>query len=654
MRLYAGSTRQFIQDNALNQIAGKLRQSFFDQMGYKPSDNEVRSWHNSLSRMSHVVQYSELMDHGIMLEYQIPLTSLRLDCMLTGLDEEKKPGAVIVELKQWEKSEDSDGEKTVVTFVGGAHREALHPSVQVGQYRQFLSDVHTAFYEGDDPVGLASCSYLHNYRFADGDPLLAPKFGGAIAENPLFSADHVPELSDFLRKRLQHSDGLEVLRRVEQSRYRPSRKLMDHVSAVIKGNSEYVLLDEQLVVYDKVLSTARRGFHDRRKAAIIVRGGPGTGKSVIAINLMADLMKAGYNAQYATGSRAFTETLRNLIGSRGSCQFKYFNSYVVADPNAVDVLICDESHRIRESSDSRFSKIKSKTSQVEEILHVSKVSVFFLDDQQTVRPQEIGSSEYIRRHAEAQDIPISEYDLEVQFRCGGSDAFVNWINHTLQVRRTANPIWTGDEGFDFRVMATPQELERVIRDKAVEGNTARLVAGFCWPWTDPDNYGKLPEDVVVGEFRRPWNAKPEARRLAKGIPKATLWANDPNGMNQVGCVYTAQGFEFDYVGVIFGTDLVYRFDKQGWVGEKTNSFDSVVKRSKEKFIDLVKNTYRVLLTRGLKGCYVCFLDKETEMFFRSRMEIQKSGSDELSTIDLDSGISRYSTAAQKPPELNQD
>jgi hypothetical protein len=427
---------------------------------------------------------------------------------------------------------------------------------------------------------------------------------------------------------------------------------MDHVSNVIKGKSEYVLLDEQLVVYDRVLTTARRRFHDSKPAAIIVRGGPGTGKSVIAINLMADLLRAGYNAHYATGSRAFTETLRKVIGTRGSPQFKYFNSYTDAEPTAVDVLICDESHRIRETSNSRFTKIRSSKSQVEELLQAGKVCVFFLDDQQTVRPAEIGNSAYIKERAEALGAQVSEYDLEVQFRCGGSDAFVNWVNHTLQIRRTANPIWTGTEGFDFRIFTGPKQLEDAIRQKVSEGSTARVVAGFCWEWSDPDKDGNLLEDVVIGDYRRPWDAKPDAGRLAKGIPKASLWAYDPNGINQVGCVYTAQGFEFDYVGVIFGKDLVYRFENQGWTGDKTNSHDAVVKRSKDKFADLVKNTYRVLLTRGLKGCFVHFMDKETEMFFRSRMEIEKRESDEPSAMDLDSGISRYSAAAQKPPKLN--
>ncbi len=215
---------------------------------------------------------------------------------------------------------------------------------------------------------------------------------------------------------------------------------------------------------------------------------------------------------------------------------------------------------------------------------------------------------------------IFDYQLEAQFRCAGSDGFVNWISNTLGVARTANVLWEGNEAFDFRIVPSPEELDSLIRAKAAEGCSARLTAGFCWPWSKANPDGTLVDDVVVGGFKRPWNAKHEAQRLAPGIPKAHHWAHDPGGLDQVGCIYTAQGFEFDYVGVIWGPDLVYDFEQQAWKGDKKHSYDTVVKRSKEQFTDLVKNTYRVLLSRGLKGCYVYFMDRPTEHFVRSRME----------------------------------
>lgn len=629
MRLYSGLSEHFVEEAARNQIAGRLEQAFFAHFRFKPSPNEVRSWQNSLRAMADVLRTGDLLDHGVLLEYQLPLTSRRLDCLICGKDREVNDQAVIVELKQWDAAEPAEADNVVTTWVGGAKREVLHPSAQVDSYRQYLADTHTAFYEGPSPIGLGSCAYLHNYTPANSDALFSTKFDTLRQRSPTFTADDFDPLTEFLVSRLSEGHGDVVLDRIERSRYRPSKKLMQHVASVIDGKPEYILLDEQRVIHEKVLAWAKSGFHDRRKTVLLVRGGPGTGKSVVALNLMADLSRLGINAQYATGSKAFTETLRRVIGSRGAVQFNYFNSYAQAEADAVDVLICDEAHRIRKVSHNRFTRKadRSGKSQIVELLDAAKVSVFFIDDRQVVRPDEVGSSELVRSTAEEHGCLIFDHHLEAQFRCAGSEGFVNWVNTTLGIERTANVLWDAEgEAFDFRIFDSPFALEEAIRRRAAQGATARLTAGFCWPWSQkPNPDGSLASDVVIDDYQRPWNARHDATRLAKGIPKAHLWAYDERGIDQIGCVYTAQGFEFDYVGVIFGRDLRYDFETQSWQGHKEESHDTVVKRSKDKFVGLVKNTYRVLLSRGLKGCYVYFQDDETERFVRSRIEGAVSG-----------------------------
>jgi len=620
MRLYRGTVTDFIDDSVHNRIAEKLKSAFFASFRFEPNPSEVNSWRNSLRATSQVFEEAKLTDHGVLLEYQLPMTSKRLDCLVTGRDEMLRDQAVIIELKQWDRCDEADGER-IVTFVGGANRDVLHPSVQVGQYRQYLQDCHTAFHEGDYPIGLRACAYLHNYSFTKNDPLLADKFKPEITRSPLFCGDNVDHLSTFLRSSLTRGDGLHVLSRIEQSKFRPSKKLLDHVGRIIDGRPEYILLDEQLVAFDRVLTAAKEGYKDKRKTLILVRGGPGTGKSVVALNLLAALSKLGLNSDYVTGSKAFTTTLRQIVGSRAAAKVKYFNSYASAEFNAFDVLICDEAHRIRITSNSRFTPKaeRSPKPQIEELLHAAKVTVIFIDDKQVVKPDEIGSSSYVLQKAQEHSCRVYDYKLEAQFRCSGSDAFVNWVNNTLEVERTANVLWDFNDGFDFRVLDSPLDLENAVKAKVQAGATGRLTAGFCWPWSNPRPDGTLVEDVVAGDFARPWNARPDAGRLAKGVPPAPLWAYDPNGLAQVGCIYTAQGFEFDYAGVIFGNDLVYRHGT-GWVGTKEHSKDRTVKQAKGKFTDLVKNTYRVLLTRGMKGCYVYFIDRETRDFFLSRTE----------------------------------
>lgn len=618
MQLYVGTSEQFVLDTTRNQIADRLTQAHFDFYGRRPSPQEVRSWQESLSRMALVVAPT-LRDCGVLVEYQLPSASKRIDVLLTGRDREAAQRAVIVELKQWERCEPADGEY-VVTWVAGGHRDVLHPSVQSDRYREYLVDSHTAFYEAPS-VRLDACAYLHNYAYAPQDPLLAEKYAPVVHRTPLFTKDDVPRLQEFLIDRLERGEGSEILNRVMSSTYRPSRKLMEHVAGVIRGNSEYTLLDEQLVVYDKVLTILRTGVHNRRKQVVIVRGGPGTGKSVVALNLMADLLVQGHSTHYVTGSKAFTETLRQVVGSRGGSLFRYFNSYVDADPGAIDVLVMDEAHRIRATSNNRFTKAAKRSTgpQIDELLAAGKVAVFFIDDLQVVRPDEVGSVDLIRAHGAAAGADVHEFVLDVQFRCGGSDGFLQWVDNTLGIRRTANVLWEKDEAFDFRIVATPEELDALIRQRAAEGRSARLVGGYCWPWSEPRPDGSLVDDIEIGAFRRPWNAQPDAGRLAKGIPKSYLWAHSPGGMDQVGCVYTAQGFEFDYVGVVWGRDLVWDPAKADWVGNPSTSHDTVVKRSKGDFVRLVKNVYRVLLSRGLRGCYVWFEDEGTRNFVRSRM-----------------------------------
>jgi uncharacterized protein len=623
LRLYAGMSTAFIDDTVRNQIARKLSDAFFQYYGYPPGKSEVAAWGNSLRAMAQVVQHAKLDDHGVVVEYELPSSSRRLDFMICGRNVAHRDEAVIVELKQWSECQSTDAEGLVSTWVGGKNREVAHPSVQVGQYQQYLADTHSAFYEGDRPIQLGACSYLHNYEIRVNDVLVAPKFSDTIARFPVFGADAVDGLTEYLRSHLISGHGESVLTRIEQSKYRPSRKLMDYVAETIAGRGPWVLLDEQFVVFEKIRAAVAAAVSQGKRHVVIVRGGPGTGKSVLAINLLARFLGEGRTAHYATGSRAFTKTLWKLVGTRAKPVLKYFNNYRNASPGEIDALICDEAHRIRETSNDRFTpKAKQSTEpQIRELLRAAKVAVFFIDDRQGVRPKEIGSSEYIKQHAAELKCEVSEFDLEVQFRCSGSAGFLNWISNTLGVERTANQLWTGAEAFEFRIFSTPEALEAAIRAKAGGAVTARLAAGYCWDWSAPNEDGTLVEDVVIGTWRKPWNAKPDAGRLAPDIPPADLWATDSGGIEQVGCIYTAQGFEVDYIGVIWGKDLAYDLDGQSWIGNKKESRDRSVKQSKTDFLALVKNTYRVLLSRGMKGCFVCFLDKDTERFVRSRMDL---------------------------------
>ncbi|MEM0322137.1 MAG: DUF2075 domain-containing protein, partial [Thermoprotei archaeon] len=529
--------------------------------------------------------------------------------------------AVVMELKQWSMVKPCDVENNVITYIAGAERMEAHPSYQVAGYHYYLEDFLTVFQ--DTPgLKLSSCCYCHNYSKSD-DVLFDRKFRDILNQFPIFAKEDFDQLADYLSAKLAKGGGLELFNRFTNSPVKPSKKLIEHAREMLNRQRVFNLLETQITAYNTILDRAVKCAGSDRKSTIIVRGGPGTGKSLIALNVLAELLARGFTVFHATGSVAFTTTLRKIAGARASKLFKYFNSFSKTKNNEIDVLVCDEAHRIRRTSSSRYTRREDRTDtpQVEELIRSAKLSVFFIDDMQVVRPFEVGTAQLIRETASRLGCELFDFELETQFRCNGSDSYLEWIDDVLEIRNTGKTYLTNEDGFDFKIFDEPSELrDEISRRNEIKPNSARMVAGFCWPWSDPNPDGTLKEDVVIGDFKMPWEAKKEARKLAPGIPRAPLWAYDPNGVNQMGSIYTIQGFEFDYVGVIFGNDLMYDRER-GWIGKPENSADRVVKQSKAEFTRYVKNAYRVLLTRGMMGCYVYFIDGETRRYFESRLKI---------------------------------
>lgn len=624
MQLYSGVSSDFIAGTTTNAITERLVENFERHFRYRPAESEVRSWQNSLSRFARVLDVADLRDQGVIVEYQLPLTSKRLDVMVTGVDRPTGDhSAVIVELKQWDSVAPSQVPECVETWVGGGLRNVLHPSRQAADYRRYLLDTHTTF--SDLEVGLQSCSYLHNLAESNAQAIFDDAFAELVAANPAFVAERASDLAGYLDHTVGGGSGGDALEAVVTGRFRPHPRLMRHVAEMIEAEPTFTLLDEQRVAANEIIARVRSRQLSDRPSVVVVRGGPGTGKSLIAVHVMAELARQGYTAVHATGSKAFTETLRKTVGRRAGEMFRYFNNFTQAEAGLVDLLVADEAHRIRESSNTRFTRKadRSERPQIEELITAAKVSVFFIDDRQVVRSGETGSVGLITETATALGADVVEHQLEAQFRCNGSDAFIRWVDNTLELERTNHVLWQADDPFIVEIVDSPEELSSSILAKSQAGESARVVAGYCWPWSDPNPDGTLVDDVVIENWAMPWNARPNAGRLAEGIPASHFWATDPGGLDQVGCVYTAQGFEFEHVGVIWGRDLVWRA-REGWVLQPEHNKDTAARRGLAKHPDrfrcLVAQTYRVLLTRGMRSCTIYFEDPETENFIRSRIE----------------------------------
>jgi hypothetical protein len=618
VQLFSGTSEQFIDKAATNEIAATLEANFRRYMGYRPGKSEVHSWLISLKDLAFSLTRADLNDAGVIVEYKLPMTSKRLDAMLLGASDNGTERGVIVELKQWQAAYKCGIEDCVVFDRHDRTRIHPHPSRQAGQYAEYLRGAHTAFYsdDGGPYVDLSAVSFCHEANSRKCGDLLDDEFGATLAAYPLFTGDTREGLEELLRTRVGFGDGREVLKRVLESRYAPSKKLLSHVAEMVAGNPVFALLDEQLVAKNIVVSEIKKLERSASKAVVLVEGGPGTGKSVIAVQLLAELATMGRNIVHATGSKAFTTNLRAQVGRKASAVFKYFNSFVDSPPDSIDVIIADEAHRIRESSNTRFSKRSTKP-QVNEMLDAAKVCVFLLDDNQVVRPGEVGTPDLIRQAAIDTDAEFFEIKLEGQFRCSGSESYLAWLDWLLDLGGDNDTSWRakdedGRPQYDFQIVASPEALEAKLQARRKEGFDARMAAGFCWPWSDPESDGLLVEDVEIDGWSRPWNRKQPGRG---GLPPEkdpyTIWATQEEGFGQVGCIYSAQGFEFDYFGVIVGEDLVWDAGERGWRAQKEHSYDSVVKKSPDLIRNLL-NTYRVLLSRGMKGTYVCFVHEGTK------------------------------------------
>jgi len=619
MILYEASIEQFNEDVMHNCIADRTAERYQAYYKKNPSQAEYKSWVNSLAILNNSFIYAGLKDNHIVVEYELPYSSRRIDVILFGYNMKNEENIVILELKQWSNSEVqiAETEGNVIVNYGQFQREQPHPALQVQGYYFGLKDFLKIFQESNAPQ-LSASVYLHNYSKFKNAVLLTPEYSKLIQTFPLFTKEDAVELGRYLRQRLQGGRGQIIYERFATSPIQPTKRLLDHTSEMINKCQVFNLIDEQIAAYNAIMHKAKQLAKGEQKSIVIVKGGPGTGKSVIALEVMGELLRQGRTVMHATGSKAFTETLREIVGPRARSLFKFFNSFVNAEANSIDVLIADEAHRIRESSNDRFTHRgnRSNLPQIDELLKIAKLSIFFIDEYQIVRPSEVGSVMMIKEAAKRFGIDnknIAEFELKTQFRCSGSDAYLQWLDHILDIRDTE--LTEFDAKMEFRIFDNPLDMMAEIRKRNKEKpNSARIVAGFCWPWSPPNKDGSLVNDVKIGDFEMPWENK----------KKFWKWATDNSGVEQVGTVYTAQGFEFDYIGVIFGNDLVFNPIEHEWQAIPDHSYDTQVKRNNPNLTNHLKNVYRVLLSRAHRGVYVYFMDKNTEQYFKEHLpELQK-------------------------------
>ena len=610
MLVYDGFKADFLQSVEQDTIAQEIEKNIYEKMHRRTARNEFRAWENSMEYMYKVLNDHEIpMDAGIAIEYNIPRTSKRVDFLISGYGEKKKANVVLIELKQWDEIRAVPGvDGLVETYTGNAMRQVVHPSYQAWSYAELIMDYNQSVRE--ENISLLPCAYLHNYRRRTADPLDEMQYQVYLEDAPAFTRGQVDRLRSFIKKGIICGDQEKIIYRIEYGKIRPSKSLQDSIDKMLAGNREFIMLDEQKVVYEEILRTARRSAADCKKRVIIVQGGPGTGKSVVAINLLAQLTKEDQVCQYVSKNSAPRNVYeKKLKGSLRKSSidnlFSGSGSFTEAKENMLDTILADEAHRLNAKS-GMFHNLGEN--QIGEIIHAAKCSVFFIDESQRVTLQDIGSVDEIKKWAMLENAEVREMELTSQFRCNGSDGYLAWLDNTLEIRETANPDMR-EIDYDIRIVESPFEMQHLIIERNRSSrNRARILAGYCWNWLKEGVNDPEVHDIKIGDFEISWNLK-----------NTTTFAIDEDSINEAGCIHTSQGLEFDYVGVIIGDDMRYEdgkvitdFTKRARTDQSLKGIKKLYREkpenAKEIADEIIKNTYRTLMTRGMKGCYVYCTD----------------------------------------------
>ena len=618
MIVYQSTKIGFLNDILSNNISDIIHAAYYERLGRYTSQNEVNSWTNSMMYMNTILSDTQIPENaGISIEFQIPLTSKRIDFIITGLNDLKKEQVIIIELKQWSKAQLTDKDAIVITRYQHGDSEAAHPSYQAWSYASMIYNFNSTVQ--DEKISLIPCAYLHNYN---PDNVIKNDFYKYyIKKAPVFLKPDAVKLRDFIKNNIRYGDDKDILYKIENGRIRPSKQLIDSLSSMLQGNTEFIMIDDQKIVLETAISIAKKSKIDK-KNVLIIEGGPGTGKSVVAINLLVYLTSLGLVTKYVSKNSAPREVystklsgikkkteISNLFGGTGS--------FIDFEPNFFDVLLVDEAHRLNLKS-GLYQNLGNN--QIEEIINASKFSVFFVDDDQQIHIKDVGSCRYIESIAKMNGAYVSKLKLESQFRCNGSDGFLSWLDNTLQIKDTANIKLSADE-FDFKVFMDLNELKQIIFEKNKINNKSRLVAGYCWDWVSSKDNTKTDINIPEFNFGMKWNLKKDGSK----------WIIGDDSVNEIGCIHTCQGLELDYVGVIIGNDL--RFENNSIITDvlkrssndkSINGIKKLIKENKPKALDIadkiIKNTYRTLMTRGMKGCYVYCCDKNLASYMQSRIE----------------------------------
>ncbi|MGW1595811.1 DNA/RNA helicase domain-containing protein [Streptomyces sp. NPDC002343] len=628
----------------MREVAGELKDgSFIDRciaryraVGFgEPGEAEVRAWRRSWPPLLEALVRAELSDVQVYLEYGTPGGSRRLDALLVGAGPGGELVLIVVELKQWQQCRILDQER--VMRADG--QVTVHPVFQVASYRSFFQ--HWRPQEAPR-LDVRAVVMLHNATAAEAE-MLRPDTP-AVAGIPVLSGEDLTAPAETLAGLLRCADVLAPssgdIAAFEGIRWTPSTRLLDQVGSVLEGSFAFALVGDQQEAFVRIRAAATHHLSalsagagrapvsrgEKTSGAVVtVRGGPGSGKTALAVRLLGHLMRAhpSTRPRFITPSGTLRAHLLDAVRDHGAARelFPAAGSMRSA-ARQTGTLVIDEAQRIKRGG------ARGLPPDLAAVVEHVPLTVIFLDERQIIRPDEGTTVEEIGAAARARGRAHHHLELTGSFRCNGSAAYTAWVDALLY--GTPTP-WTGHVGYDLGLADDPFQLEEWIEHATAAGHTARTAAGFSWRWTRtrPRGATTLPLDIEIQvsacpsiparTWRAAWNAATALTDPDDGhllAPHSQLWASHSGGHQQIGCIYTAQGLEYHHAGVIIGPDLTWSNGR--WHAHPDQSHDAHLRHlAPEQYLRYALNTYRVLLTRGTHATRIHATDPATHHMLRT-------------------------------------
>ena len=417
-------------------------------------------------------------------------------------------------------------------------------------------------------------------------------------------------------------------------------------SDLFKYSPYKTLTNEQrsglLVIINNLLKNDYRNF--------IVEGGAGTGKTILAIflfklvntnnedfnfkefgddevefiNLIAELKRKYPNPKMAlvVPMSSFRNTLKKVFKN-----IKGLSSSMVIGPAEIvkenyDIVVVDESHRLRRRVNlgayfgafdivcEKLNLDKSICSELDWILMQSDKSIFFYDENQSIKPSDVKKEDFdllkLKMNTKVEC-------LKSQFRVKGGNDYVQYIDNLLNCSLSSQTEVFNSKEYEFILFDSISELVNQIKHREVENGLSRLIAGFSWPWISKNDRSLF--DIKIENEELQWN------RVADD------WINSANAINEVGCIHTTQAYDLNYAGIIFGNEITYDKTKNEIVILKENYFDRNGQVGISDINDLkefITNIYKTIMLRGIKGTYVYVCDKNLREYFSEHIAKYKS------------------------------